>query len=159
MVFCIVWTFATSMTTVLLPTRLVRSRMWNPFFLCPKRPRERKRSPGALPQWPRPNMRHKHIEANRIDHIRPLMSSRGNPYDNAFRWIFFSVLKAEYIYHTECCAYEGAYLPHRCIYSLLQQRTCSIKTKLTLPEKRCQFVSSFLMSSALRFLSCLPIWR
>lgn len=72
--------------------------------------------------------------------IRPSMSRKGNPYDNALAENFFSILKTECIYRTELKSYEDArLLIDEYIYFYNNERL-QLKTKLTPFETRNQFV-------------------
>ena len=72
--------------------------------------------------------------------IRPSMSRKGNPYDNALAENFFSILKTECIYQTELKSYEDArLLIDEYIYFYNNERL-QLKTKLTPFETRNQFV-------------------
>lgn len=72
--------------------------------------------------------------------IIPSMSRRGNPYDNALAENFFSILKTECIYRTKLKTYEDArILINEYIYFYNNERI-QLKTKLTTPDKRSQYV-------------------
>lgn len=43
-------------------------------------------------------------------HITPLMSKRGNPYNNTLTEIFFSILKAKCIYRVQLQTYDARFL-------------------------------------------------
>ena len=72
--------------------------------------------------------------------IKPSMSRRGNPYDNALAENFFSILKTECIYRTKIATFaEANRLIDEYIYFYNYQRI-QTKTKLTPLELRCQSV-------------------
>ena len=73
--------------------------------------------------------------------IRPSMSRRGNPYDNALAENFFSILKTECIHRSKIATFEEARkLIDEYIYFYNNQRI-QFKTKLTPLEKRRQSVA------------------
>ena len=73
--------------------------------------------------------------------IRPSMSRRGNPYDNALAENFFSILKTECIYRTKIATLaEARDLIDDYIYFYNHQRI-QTKTKLTPLELRRQYVA------------------
>lgn len=73
--------------------------------------------------------------------ITPLMSRRGNPYDNALAENFFSILKTECIYRSKpATRAEAKRLIDAYIYFYNNQRI-QTKTKLTPLELRCQYVA------------------
>ena len=74
-------------------------------------------------------------------HITPLMSSRGNPYDNAMAENFFSILKTECIYRTKLKTYEEARLLISEYIQFYNNERLQLKTKLPPLEMRCQFVA------------------
>ena len=68
------------------------------------------------------------------------MSRRGNPYDNALAENFFSILKTECIHKTKIKTFDDTRrLIDDYIYFYNHQRV-QLKTKLTPPELRNQFV-------------------
>ena len=72
--------------------------------------------------------------------IKPSMSRRGNPYDNALAENFFSILKTECIHRAKIATFEEARrLIDDYIYFYNHQRI-QLKTKLTPLEKRRQSV-------------------
>ena len=71
----------------------------------------------------------------------PLMSRRGNPYDNALAENFFSILKTECIYRAKIRTYEEARLLIGAYIHFYNNERIQLKTKLTPFEKRCQFVA------------------
>ena len=73
--------------------------------------------------------------------ITPSMSRRGNPYDNALAENFFSILKTECIYRVKLQTYEEARLLISEYIHFYNHQRIQLKTKLTLLEKRCQFVA------------------
>ena len=73
--------------------------------------------------------------------IIPSMSRRGNPYDNALAENFFSILKSECIYRTKLQTYEEARLLIGEYIHFYNNERIQLKTKLTLLEKRCQYVA------------------
>ena len=71
----------------------------------------------------------------------PLMSRRGNPYDNALAENFFSILKTECIHRMKLQSFaEARQLIDAYIYFYNHQRI-QTKTKLTPLQKRSQFVA------------------
>lgn len=73
--------------------------------------------------------------------IKPSMSRRGNPYDNALAENFFSILKTECIYRTKLKTYEEASLLIDEYIHFYNNERIQLKTKLTPFEKRNQFVA------------------
>ena len=73
--------------------------------------------------------------------IRPSMSRRGNPYDNALAENFFSILKTECIYRVKLQTYEEARLLIGEYIHFYNNERIQLKTKLTPLEKRCQYVA------------------
>ena len=73
--------------------------------------------------------------------IKPSMSRRGNPYDNALAENFFSILKTECINRVKLKTYDEARaLIDEYIYFYNNERI-QLKTKLTPLEMRCQYVA------------------
>ena len=73
--------------------------------------------------------------------IKPSMSRRGNPYDNALAENFFSILKTECIYRVKLQTYEEARLLIGEYIHFYNHQRIQLKTKLTPLEKRSQFVA------------------
>ena len=73
--------------------------------------------------------------------ITPLMSRRGNPYDNAMAENFFSILKTECIYRTKLKTYEDARILISEYIHFYNNERIQLKTKLTPLEKRSQYVA------------------
>ena len=72
--------------------------------------------------------------------IRPSMSRRGNPYDNALAENFFSILKTECIYRAKLQTYEEASLLIGEYIHFYNSQRVQLKTKLTPLEMRSQYV-------------------
>ncbi len=84
---------------------------------------------------------HGYFKLTKSYNITPLMSRRGNPYDNAMAENFFSILKTECIYRTKLQTYEEArFLIDEYIHFYNNERI-QLKTKLTPFEKRSQYVA------------------
>ena len=73
--------------------------------------------------------------------IKPSMSRRGNPYDNALAENFFSILKTECIHRVKLQTYEEARLLIGEYIHFYNNERIQLKTKLTPLEKRCQYVA------------------
>jgi putative transposase len=73
--------------------------------------------------------------------IRPSMSRRGNPYDNALAENFFSILKTECIYRAKLQTYEEASLLIGEYIHFYNSQRVQLKTKLTPLEMRSRFVA------------------
>ncbi len=73
--------------------------------------------------------------------IRPSMSRRGNPYDNALAENFFSILKTECIYRAKLQTYEEASLLIGEYIHFYNSQRAQLKTKLTPLEMRSQYVA------------------
>ena len=73
--------------------------------------------------------------------ITPSMSSKGNPYDNAMAENFFSILKTECIHRVKLKTYEEARLLIGEYIRFYNNERIQTKTKLTLLEKRSQYVA------------------
>ena len=73
--------------------------------------------------------------------IRPSMSRRGNPYDNAMAENFFSILKTECIYRVKLKTYEEARLLISQYIDFYNNQRIQLKTKLTPSEKRSQYIA------------------
>ncbi len=73
--------------------------------------------------------------------IKPSMSRRGNPYDNAMAENFFSILKTECIHRAKPRTYEEARLLIDQYISFYNNVRIQLKTKLTPLQKRSQYVA------------------
>ncbi len=73
--------------------------------------------------------------------ITPLMSRRGNPYDNALAQNFFSILKSECIYRTKLKTYDEARLLIGEYIRFYNYQCIQLKTKLTLMKFRSPYVA------------------
>ncbi len=77
----------------------------------------------------------------RAYNITPSMSRKGNPYDNALAENFFSILKTECIYRIKLKTFDEAHLIIDEYIHLYNHERIQLKTKLTPPEKRCQYIA------------------
>lgn len=84
---------------------------------------------------------HEYFKLVQSYNIKPSMSRRGNPYDNALAENFFSILKTECIHRVKLSSYEHA----KCLIAeyihFYNNYRIQSKTKLTPLEKRNQFTA------------------
>lgn len=73
--------------------------------------------------------------------ISPSMSRRGNPYDNAMAENFFGILKSECINRRKIFTYDEARSIISEYIDFYNNERIQLKTKLTPPEKRCQYAA------------------
>ena len=84
---------------------------------------------------------HGYFKLTQSYNIKPSMSRRGNPYDNAMAENFFSILKTECINRVKLNTYEEARLLIDEFIHFYNYERIQLKTKLTPLEKRSQYVA------------------
>ena len=84
---------------------------------------------------------HGYFKLTQSYNIKPSMSRRGNPYDNAMAENFFSILKTECINRVKLNTYEEARLLIDEYIHFYNNERIQLKTKLTPLEKRSQYVA------------------